>query len=159
MDKLSRAVSLIVAIAIPLLIGAIGSIFTQASVSDWYLTLEKPFFNPPGFVFPIAWTYLYISMGLASWFVWDKKETSVLTNKALLVYGVHLIFNLMWSYLFFTLKNPLFAFIEILILLALIVYTTRLFFRISPIAGWLMVPYIGWVSFATLLNGSIVWLN
>lgn len=159
MNNLSRPLSLIIAIAIPLLIGAIGSIFTQASVSDWYLTLEKPFFNPPGFVFPIAWTFLYISMGLASWFMWDKRKESPLVNKALVIYGVHLIFNLMWSYLFFTLKNPPLAFAEILILLALIIYTTRLFFRISSVAGWLMVPYIAWVSFATILNGSIVWLN
>jgi len=159
MNTATKAGSFIIAVAVPLLIGAAGSFFTQQSVSDWYLTLEKPFFNPPNAVFPIAWTFLYISMGMASWFVWVSRKKVPVANKALIVYGVHLILNLMWSYLFFTLKNPLFAFIEILILLALIVYTTRLFFRISPIAGWLMVPYIGWVSFATLLNGSIVWLN
>ena len=154
-----KTIGLIIAVAIPLLVGFGGSFFTQTSVGSWYQTLEKPFFNPPNAAFPIAWTILYIMMGLASWFVWKSDVSSSIKKKALLFYGIQLFLNFWWSFLFFTLENPGLALVEIVILLGFILYTTKLFFQLSNPAGWLMIPYIGWVSFATLLNGSIWWLN
>jgi benzodiazapine receptor len=157
---LKKGISLLIAVAIPLLIGAIGSIFTQTSVTTWYLELEKPFFNPPNWAFPIAWTTLYVLMGVASWLVWLQfKSKSELVKKSLIWYSIQLIFNLMWSYLFFTLKNPALALVEILILYVLIIVTTKYFFSVNKTAGWLMIPYIAWVSFAILLNAGIVYLN
>jgi len=156
---MKKVITCILAIGIPLLIGVIGSIFTQESVSTWYLTLEKPSFNPPNYLFPIAWTYLYITMGFASWLVWLKRDTGSYSRNGLIFYSIQLFFNMMWSYLFFTLQNPGLALIEILILLPLIIITTFYFFKTDRIAGWLMIPYIAWVSFATVLNASIYWLN
>ena len=156
---MKKVASLIIAITIPLLIGGLGSIFTQESVSSWYLELNKPSFNPPNWAFPVAWTYLYITMGIASWLVWIKKPVSNLVKPALILYGIHLFFNLIWSYLFFTLRNPEFALAEIIILWGLILVMTIRFFSISKPAGYLLIPYLAWVSFATILNASIVILN
>jgi len=156
---MKKVASLIIAITIPLLIGGLGSIFTQESVSSWYLELNKPSFNPPNWAFPVAWTYLYITMGIASWLVWIKKPVSNLVKPALILYGIHLFFNLIWSYLFFTLRNPELALAEIIILWGLILVMTIRFFSISKPAGYLLIPYLAWVSFATILNGSIVILN
>lgn len=156
---MKNVLSFIVAVAIPLIIGGLGSIFTQSSVSTWYLELNKPFFNPPNWIFPIAWTYLYITMGVASWLIWKTKTQRSDVMSALILYGIHLFFNLIWSYLFFTLKNPVFALFEIIILLILIIIITLKFYRISKSAAYLFIPYLAWVSFATILNASIVYLN
>lgn len=156
---MKKAASFIIAITIPILIGGLGSIFTQESVSTWYLELNKPSFNPPNWAFPVAWTYLYITMGIASWLVWLKKPVSNLVKPALILYGIHLFFNLIWSYLFFTLRNPELALAEIVILWGLILVMTIRFFNISKPAGYLLIPYLAWVSFATILNASIVILN
>jgi len=156
---MKNVLSFIVAVSIPLIIGGLGSIFTQSSVSTWYLELNKPFFNPPNWIFPIAWSYLYITMGIASWLIWKKKTQRNDVKSALILYGVHLFFNLIWSYLFFTLKNPGLALIEIVILLVLIITITFKFYRISKPAAYLFIPYLVWVSFATALNASIVYLN
>lgn len=155
----NKAISLLIALAIPLLVGMLGSVFTQTSVGTWYVALEKPFFNPPNYVFPVAWTILYACMGFASWLVWVNRATTNGHRSALTWYGIQLFFNLMWSYWFFTLQNPGFALIWIIVLLLMITQTTRLFFRFSKPAGLLMLPYLGWVTFATVLNGSIWWLN
>ena len=158
--------------------GLIGSFATRPNIDTWYRMLEKPVFTPPEWIFPVVWPVLYLLMGIAAWLVYrtpdrgsrefwaegTSYESMLLRNRpsrraALAVYGVHLVFNALWSFLFFGWQMPGLAFIEILMLLFLILLTTRLFYRIRPLAGYLMVPYILWVSYATVLNGAIWWLN
>ena len=138
--------------------GVIGSVFTASSVRGWYLTLIKPSWNPPAWVFGPVWITLYALMGVASSIVWDKRGLPG-AKFALWVYGVQLALNALWSILFFGLKSPLTAFIEIIILLLAIIVTTILFWNIDSRAGVLMLPYIAWVLFATFLNYHIWQLN
>ena len=153
-----KIISFVVCLAIPLLVGGIGSIFTSASVDTWYTEINKPGFTPPGFVFPVAWTILYLLMGYASWLIYIS-ERGIKRNRALIWYGFQLAFNMLWSYLFFTLQSPALALLEIHMLLVLILITTNKFWKVNQTAAWLMVPYILWVSFATVLNGTIWWMN
>jgi len=138
--------------------GAIGSVFTRSSVSTWFTTLAKPAWNPPSWLFAPVWITLYALMGVASYLVWEQKDVPG-AKMALYFYGAQLALNALWSIIFFGLKNPGFAFAEILILLILIIITTVLFWRINAWAGILMIPYILWVSFATFLNYNIWQLN
>ena len=144
-------------VLIPLVIGFIGGIFTSSSVSNWYSTLNKPSFNPPSWIFSPVWTLLYILMGIALYLVFVSN--SKYRKAGLILFGVQLGLNLLWSILFFGLRNPYFAFIEILVLWIWILVTIVYFFRIDKKAGWLMIPYILWVSFAALLNYMIFVLN
>lgn len=153
-----RLLTTVISIIIAQGAGIIGSIFTVSSVKSWYLTLVKPTWNPPSWVFGPVWTLLYAFMGIAAALVWEKRDLPN-AKLALWIYGVHLLFNALWSILFFGLKNPELAFFEIIILLILILITTILFWRINPWAGALMVPYICWVSFASFLNYNIWKLN
>jgi len=138
--------------------GFIGSFFTVSSVSTWYAELIKPLWNPPSWVFGPVWITLYTMMGISAYLVWLQKNASGI-KLALSMYGIQLILNVLWSVLFFGLKNPGIAFIEILVLLAFILLTTILFWRINTWAGVLMLPYLVWVSFAAFLNYTIWQLN
>lgn len=143
-----------------LTIGFLGSLITQQSVTTWYPTLEKPFFNPPNWLFAPVWTILYILMGIAAGLIWNKIEVEKeAVKKALLFFIVQLLLNLFWSYLFFGLKNILLASVEIVILWLIIFETYVLFKRIEPKAGYLLLPYLAWTTFATLLTFSIYYLN
>jgi translocator protein len=158
-----------ISITVPLAAGIIGAIFTAESVSTWYQTIEKPWFTPPGWIFSPAWTALYILMGVSLFFVWktstnridDDKEESQCSRKsiAFTAFGIQLMLNVLWSFLFFGLRSPQLAFAEIVILLTSIVITTIIFFRISKLASGLMLPYAGWVTFASLLNLQVWLLN
>lgn len=139
------------------LAGIIGSIFTRQSVTTWYVTLQKPSFSPPGWVFGPAWTLLYLLMGIAAFLAYSKGFKKAKT--ALTFFFVQLFFNLLWSFLFFGLKSPLLAFIDIVILWCLILITTYQFYKIDKNAAYLMIPYILWVSFASVLNFSLYILN
>jgi benzodiazapine receptor len=150
---------LIISIAIPLSVGGLGGYFTSSSVKDWYTALQKPFFNPPAWLFGPVWTTLYVVMGISFFIVWKKNVFTLIKKKALTFYFLQLALNLLWSFIFFYKKQPGWAFAEIIILLISIATTTIYFFRISKTAGWLMVPYIAWVCFATILNYSIWMLN
>jgi translocator protein len=147
-------VKLIASIGICLLAGAIGSIFTSKSVSTWYSTINRPSFNPPNWLFGPVWTILFILMGIALYFVWTLGD-----KQAMIVFAVQLLLNILWSALFFGLKAPFYAFLEIIILWAAILMTIFVFYRVSPKAAYLLVPYILWVSFAAILNFSIWRLN
>lgn len=143
-----------------LTIGFLGSLITQQSVTTWYPTLEKPFFNPPNWLFAPVWTILYILMGIAAGLIWNKIEfEKEAVKKALLFFIVQLLLNLFWSYLFFGLKNILLASVEIVILWLIIFETYVLFKRIEPKAGYLLLPYLAWTTFAALLTFSIYYLN
>lgn len=153
-----QVVYVLISIGFAQLAGIIGSLFTASSVQTWYVTLTKPVWNPPTWLFGPVWLSLYTLMGIASYLVWRRREV-VGAKTALVVYGIHLLFNTLWSILFFGLKNPAIAFAGIVVLLALILVTTVLFWRIQKWAGVLMLPYIAWVAFASVLNYSIWQLN
>lgn len=138
--------------------GLIGSAFTMKNIPTWYATLAKPALNPPNWIFGPVWIALYALMGVSAYLVWQQKDLPG-AKIALLVYGIQLALNIIWSILFFGLKNPGFAFAEIIILWIAIVVTIILFWRISPLPGALLLPYIAWVSFASYLNYSIWTLN
>ena len=156
-----------ISIAAPLIAGVIGSIFTSESVSTWYQTIEKPSFSPPNWLFGPVWTTLYVKMGISLFLVW-RATTSTATfattihNRkiaAFIAFGFQLILNVLWSFLFFGLRSPQLAFAEIVILLISIVVTIVIFSKISKLAAILMVPYAGWVTFASFLNLQIWLLN
>lgn len=126
--------------------------------ADWYNSLNKPSWNPPGWVFGPVWTTLYTLMGIAAWLVW-KKFGFQKAKPALIAFIIQLILNGIWSQLFFGLKSPGWAIVEIFFLLAAILLTTALFSKKVKTAAWLMVPYILWVGFAAVLNGTIWWIN
>ena len=150
--------SLVAFIILCLAVSSVGGAITATSVDTWYQTLEKPSFNPPDWVFAPVWTALYILMGLAAWRIWRFRSIAN-TVKALSIFGVQLGLNLSWSILFFGLQRVDLALIEIFILLATIVLNAFLFWRIDRLAGLIFVPYVLWVTFATILNASIWLLN
>lgn len=140
--------------------GIFGSFFTVSSLQSWYSGLVKPAFNPPGWVFGPVWTALYTLMGLAAWLVWRKgslAEPNI--RNALFLFLIQLSLNALWSVLFFGLRSPLLALLDILALAAAILGTIAAFRPISPPAAWLMVPYLAWVVFAAILNAAIWKLN
>lgn len=141
------------------MIGFLSSFATQSSVNDWYLTLEKPSFNPPNWIFAPVWTLLYILMGIAAGLVWAKGLHHLWVKTALYHFGFQLLLNGAWSIVFFGLKNPFWALIVILSLLILLALTIRWFKVVSKLAAYLLIPYFLWVCFATLLNYKIWELN
>ena len=138
--------------------GFLGAIFTTTKIGSWYMTLMKPSWNPPGWIFGPVWTTLYTLMGIASYLVWKTPDGPIRTQ-ALVLYGVQLALNALWSFAFFGMESPKLGLVVIVPLLILIILTTFRFFVLSKTAGWLMVPYILWVSFATFLNFTIFRLN
>jgi translocator protein len=145
-------------VAVCLGVAGLGSIFTVGSVRDWYPTLQKPSWNPPSWLFGPVWTILYLMMAIAAWLVWRRRELFSV-NSALALFVFQLILNVAWSPLFFGLKNPLAGLLDIVPLWAAILATLISFWKISPAAGVLLVPYWLWVSFATALNFTIWKLN
>ncbi|PIV90673.1 TspO protein [Candidatus Gracilibacteria bacterium CG17_big_fil_post_rev_8_21_14_2_50_48_13] len=148
----------LLSIMIAELAGILGSLATVPNIPTWYAGLAKPFFTPPSWIFGPVWTLLYAAMGVSAYLLWMHRERPY-ARKALVVYGVQLVFNLAWSLVFFGLQQLIGGAVVILLLLGLIVYLTVLAFRVQKTAGWLLVPYLAWVSFATLLNISLAILN
>lgn len=139
--------------------GLIGSFFTASSTDKWYKQLNKPSFNPPDWIFAPVWITLYLLMGISLYLVWTSTSSSVAIKTALIVFFIQLGLNLLWSILFFGLKSPLLGFIGIIVLWIAILLSIIYFYQISKIAGFLLVPYLLWVSFAVILNFCIVILN
>ena len=154
-----KTLNILVAVAICLLIGFLSSFATQSSVNTWYTTLNKPGFNPPNSVFAPVWTILYVLMGVAAGIVWSKGFHHIWVKTALYHFGFQLLFNALWSIVFFGFKSPEWAMLVILILLALIGITFRWFKVVSKLAAYLLVPYFLWVAFAAVLNYRIWMLN
>lgn len=146
--------SLILLIAVCLLTGVLGSLATSTSVNSWYVELSKPSWTPPSWVFGPAWTILYIMMAIAAWLVWRKGYTADV-RFALTLFGVQLLVNGLWSYLFFSLRWPGGALVDIAVLWVAIAATAIAFSRVSQPAAWLLLPYLAWVSFAMALNLEI----
>ncbi len=141
--------------------GSIGSFFTNMSVSTWYSTLEKPWFTPPGWLIGIIWFILFILMGIAVFFVWrnNLRLSNSLIRSAIIIFGIQLIVNILWSATFFGLQSPLYGLAVISILWVLILAAIAMFWRVSRDAALLLVPYILWVSFAAFLNYDVWMLN
>jgi translocator protein len=141
------------------LVGLLGTPFTLAAIPTWYETLNKPFFAPPNWIFGPVWTLLYLMMGVAFYLIWiqnwKKKEVKIAGMYFLAQLGL----NFLWSPIFFGLRSPILGLIVIVMMLSLIIMTMKKFYPLSRIAFYLLVPYLLWVSFATLLNGAIVVLN
>jgi tryptophan-rich sensory protein len=155
----SNTIKLILAVAVPLAVGGLSGLATARGVDTWYPTLAKPSFNPPAWVFGPTWTVLYILMGVALFLVWRQGPSAQGVRFALTVFAVQLVLNALWSIIFFGMQSPAWAFVEIILLWLAILATLWAFWRVTPAAGWLLVPYLAWVSFATVLNGSIWVLN
>lgn len=157
MNKITR---ILVVVVTCLAIGYFSGMVTRSAITTWYPTLIKPIFNPPNWIFAPVWSMLYVMMGVAAGLVWDRIESQKeLVKKAVIIFAIQLALNALWSFLFFGLKNPMLAGIEIIILWLMIYETYIQFSKINKIAGYLFIPYLLWVSFAMILNGSIWWLN
>ena len=141
-----------------LLGGVIGSLFTRPAIERWYAVLQKPAFNPPNWLFAPVWTALYILMGISLYLIW-KSASSSDRRKGLTLFVIQWMLNVAWSGLFFGLRTPLWAFIEILILCFAIFLTIVYFYRVHRAAALLQIPYLIWVTFASFLNGFILFLN
>jgi len=148
-----------ISVTICLVIGFLSGFATQSSVNDWYLSLNKPSFNPPNWIFGPVWTLLYILMGIAAGIVWAKGFYHIWVKTALYNFGFQLLFNALWSVVFFGFKNPFWALLVILFLLALILLTIKWFNVVSRTAAYLLIPYFLWVCFATILNYKIWEMN
>jgi tryptophan-rich sensory protein len=141
------------------LAGIIGSIFTMPNIPTWYATLHKPFFSPPNWLFGPAWTTLYVLMGISFYFVIKKGISKIEVKDAAIYFIFQLLLNALWSFLFFGLKSPFVGVVCIVFLWLSIVATMIKFKKISEPAFWLLVPYILWVSFASVLNLAVWILN
>lgn len=156
---MNRVLKFIISILVCQLAGGIGAIFTTPQIGGWYSNLTKPSFNPPNWIFGPVWTLLFILMGIALFLVWDKAGDNKEKIKAFYAFFIQLALNILWSVLFFGLQSPGASFIEIIILWMAILVSLVYFYRISKIAGLLLLPYLLWVSFAGFLNYTIWKLN
>ncbi|OGS25025.1 MAG: TspO protein [Elusimicrobia bacterium RIFOXYB2_FULL_48_7] len=150
---------LIASIIVCQLAGIIGAYFTMPAIRTWYVTLNKPSFNPPNWIFGPVWTALYLLMGIALFLVWKKYDGSKGVKAALSVFFIQLFLNTTWSILFFGMRNPLAGLVEIAALWIAILLTILSFYKISKTAAVLLLPYILWVSFAAILNFYLWRLN
>ena len=149
---------LIICLVIPLAVGGIAALLTGGGM-DTFETLNQPPLSPPGWLFPVVWTILYILMGIASYLVLTSGKSQESIRRALVLYGIQLAFNFLWPIFFFSLSAYLFAFIWLLALLYLIIRTFICYKKLSPLSAYLQIPYALWVAFAGYLNFAIWWLN
>lgn len=152
--KIKIKSGLITAILIPLAVGVLSSLFSGTMA---YSTFNKPSFSPPAYIFPIVWTILYILMGISSYLIYSSNDTG--KQKALITYVLQLVFNFFWSIFFFGFSQYLFAFLWLIALILLIIIMIYQFYKISPLAAYLQIPYLLWCLFAAYLNYCIYMLN
>lgn len=139
-------------------LGSLGGIFTVAEIPNWYAGLNKPFFNPPNWLFGPVWTLLYILMGISLYLIW-KLSSSEERTRAIWLFSIQFVLNFFWSIIFFKYHLLGWAFVEIMAMWVFILLTILQFKQLSSWAAYLLMPYLLWVSFATILNASIWWLN
>jgi len=152
-------IKLIVSLIICQLAGFVGSLFTTPSIPVWYASLAKPSFTPPSWVFSPVWISLFVLMGISLFLLWEKTLHYPGVKTAMCWFAVQLVLNMLWSILFFGLKSPFLALIEIIVLWIAIFITILKSLRVSKLSGVLLIPYLIWVSFAAGLNYSIWTLN
>jgi translocator protein len=162
--KTNKITKIIIMILVAEIAGGIGSLFTTPAINSWYKTLIRPSISPPNWIFAPVWTTLFLLMGIAAGIIWNKLATLDEAGKkavktALAVFTAQLFLNVLWSILFFGFHNPGASLIEIIFLWLAILWTIVAFWKISPRAGSLLIPYILWVSFASYLNYSFWILN
>ena len=151
---------ILLCVTICMVLGFLSGYYAGSGDTEWYRTLKKPAFQPPPWLFGPVWSVLYIMMGVSVALIWDHtKVSSAKKNSAMALFIFQMLFNLSWSLVFFKLQALTPALIVILILVLLIVMTLRAFGKINKKARYLLIPYLCWVCFATLLNASIVYLN
>jgi translocator protein len=139
------------------LLGGLSGVATVSSIQTWYVTVNKPSWNPPNWLFGPVWTTLFVLMGIAFGLVWNSTNED--KEKAMFLFYIQFGLNMLWSMLFFYFRSPGIALIEIVLMLGFILLTTNAFKKIDPRAAYLLFPYIAWVSFATFLNFTIWRLN
>ncbi len=149
-------IKLILSIVICQFAGILGSLFNIKSIPKWYSKIKKPRFNPPNKIFGPVWTLLYLLMGISLYLILTSGKDITLP---IIIFSIQLVLNIVWSFLFFGLRKPFFAFLEIIILWLSILATIIIFYAISKPAAYLLIPYLLWVSFASLLNYSLWKLN
>ncbi len=148
---------IILCVALCLTLGILSGFSTVDSINSWFQFVIKPSWNPPNWIFGPMWTTLYIMMGIAVALIWNTSHKN--KKQAIGLFIIQFILNLAWSFIFFNLHAIGWAFAEILVMLLFIALTLYAFFQINKLAGWLMFPYLLWVAFATVLNGTIWYLN
>lgn len=158
--KLPKSIlKLIFSIAISQSAGLIGTVFTVSSIQNWYNLLNQPSFRPPNWLFGPVWTILYTLMGISLYWIWIKGTKKKEVRDALKLFAVHLVFNATWSIVFFGMHNIPLSLVNIVVLWILIVMVMIRFYKIDKKASLILIPYLAWVSFATILNFSIFLLN
>jgi len=153
-----RIIALIISILLAEGIGFLSGFLSMTASSD-YKNFNKPTFSPPGWIFPVVWTILFFLMAVAAYRIWMKGKSGEDITKALVLYGIQLFLNFLWSIIFFRFRLYAIAFLELLVLVVYILLTTFEFHRIDKTSAYLMIPYIAWVSFAGVLNYAIWMLN
>ncbi len=156
--KVPKIIVFILCVLSTLIVGAISGISTSDGITNWYVTLNKPTFNPPNYIFGPVWTVLYILMGI-SLFQIIQTPISITRKKSLLLFFLQLLLNFLWSFLFFKYHLLILSFIEIIILWLCILIMIKYFLKINKTSAYLQVPYLLWVTFAAILNGSFLLLN
>lgn len=156
---LSNNWKLAICILICQLTGIISGLLTTTQNNAWYQTIIKPSWNPPGYLFGPVWTVLYLLMAISLWLVWKSNATEPMKFEAMLFFASQLFLNFWWTILFFKFHSPIWALLEIIIMIVLIIITIFRFSEISTTAAWLLVPYISWVCFAAILNYNLWKLN
>ena len=156
--RFPEILKLVASVILCQLAGFLGSLFTAPAIPTWYATLKKPFFTPPNWIFSPVWISLFILMGISLFFVWQRQGHPQF-KKALIFFFVQLILNILWSFVFFGLRLPFLGLMDIVLLWIAILLTIQTFLKVSSFAGVLLIPYLLWVGFATLLNFSLWILN
>ena len=150
---------MIIAIAICEGTGILSGFLANAGMNAWFDSINKPSWNPPSWVFAPVWTTLYLLMGISLWLIWKKDAEQSIKSKALLFFAAQLFLNFWWSIIFFKFHSPALAFLDIVLMIILILITIFKFAKLSRLAAWLLVPYVAWVSSASILNYTIWSLN
>lgn len=153
-----NVIKLAISILLPLSVGAVAGMFTSQAVPTWYASLNRPSFSPPNWVFGPVWTTLYVLLGFSFFLIW-KESPSKGRNSAIIVFSIQLLLNFAWSFIFFYFNFIGAALLEIILLCISIIAMIYLFYKIKPIAAYLNIPYLLWVSFATILNAGYYFLN
>ncbi len=149
---------LLVFVVICLAAGRLGAALTEPALEGWYRGLAKPDWTPPDVVFPVAWSILYVTMGIAAWLVWKTAERGELKLPLTLFFG-QLVINVLWSFSFFGQRSPFLGLICLGALVLAVILTTVAFTRVSRAAGWLFLPYLLWLGYAGALNFAIWKMN
>lgn len=157
--KLSTAWKFTITILLCESIGIISGLLASANNNLWFDTLNKPTWNPPAYLFGPAWTTLYLLMGISLGIIWNNNSTEPSKRKAYFLFAFQLFLNFWWSIIFFHFNSPALALLDIILMVIIIILTIFSFSAFSKPAAWLLVPYIAWVSFATILNFAIWNLN